>query len=420
MSVDFEQRMVVMERDCHRLAGHEFNVGSPKQLGEVLFDEMKLPGGKRMKTGAWGTDSSVLQTLADQGHDLPARILEWRQLQKLKSTYADALVEEINPETGRVHTSFAMAIAATGRLSSTDPNLQNIPIRTEEGSRIRHAFIADKGNLLVSADYSQIELRLLAHVADIAALKESFANGEDIHARTASEVFGIPMQGMDPMTRRRAKAINFGIIYGISAFGLARQLGTAPGEARGYIDAYFARYPGIRTYMERTKEEARSNGYVTSPFGRRCWIAGIADKNPGAAGVWRAPGDQRAIAGRRSGYHQARDGGVAEGDAGRRAEVAAGVAGARRTAVRGTGEGSECAVRAGEAGDGDRRVVERAAGRGDGIRPHLGRRALIPLFAMTVGAMAPSTANPGCATASALPARCPGLTCMRLRASSAP
>jgi DNA polymerase-1 len=291
MSVDFEQRMGVMELDCHRLAGYEFNVGSPKQLGEVLFDKMGLPGGKRMKTGAWGTDSSVLQTLADQGHDLPARILEWRQLQKLKSTYADALVQEINPDTGRVHTSFAMAIAATGRLSSTDPNLQNIPIRTEEGSRIRHAFIAEKGNLLVSADYSQIELRLLAHVADIPALKESFANGEDIHARTASEVFGIPMQGMDPMTRRRAKAINFGIIYGISAFGLARQLGTAPGEARGYIDAYFARYPGIRTYMERTKEEARANGYVTSPFGRRCWIAGIADKNPAR----RAYGERQAI-----------------------------------------------------------------------------------------------------------------------------
>ena len=291
MSVDFEQRMGVMERDCHRLAGFEFNVGSPKQLGEVLFDKMGLPGGKRMKTGAWGTDSSVLQTLADQGHELPARILEWRQLQKLKSTYADALVEEINPDTGRVHTSFAMAIAATGRLSSTDPNLQNIPIRTEEGSRIRHAFIADKGNVLVSADYSQIELRLLAHVADIPALRESFANGEDIHARTASEVFGIPMQGMDPMTRRRAKAINFGIIYGISAFGLARQLGTAPGEARGYIDAYFARYPGIRTYMERTKEEARINGYVTSPFGRRCWIAGIADKNPAR----RAYGERQAI-----------------------------------------------------------------------------------------------------------------------------
>jgi DNA polymerase-1 len=279
MSVDFEQRMAVMEKDSHRLAGFEFNVGSPKQLGEVLFDKMNLPGGKRMKTGAWGTDSSVLQNLADQGNELPARILEWRQLQKLKSTYADALVGQINPDTGRVHTSYAMAIAQTGRLSSTDPNLQNIPIRTEEGSRIRHAFIAEKGHLLVSADYSQIELRLLAHVADIATLRDSFARGEDIHARTASEVFGIPMAGMDPMTRRRAKAINFGIIYGISGFGLSRQLGITPGEARTYIDAYFVRYPAIRSYMERTKEEARISGYVTTPFGRRCWVPGIADKN---------------------------------------------------------------------------------------------------------------------------------------------
>ena len=284
MSVDFEGRMAVMEKDCHRLAGHPFNVGSPKQLGEVLFDEMKLPGGKRMKTGAWGTDSSVLQGLADQGVELPATILEWRQLQKLKSTYADALVDQINPETGRVHTCFAMAIASTGRLSSTDPNLQNIPIRTEEGSRIRHAFVAEPGHVLVSADYSQIELRLLAHVADIPALKDSFARGEDIHARTASEVFGIPMEGMDAMTRRRAKAINFGIIYGISGFGLARQLGIMPGEARGYIDRYFERYPGIRSYMERTKEEARINGYVVSPFGRRCWVPGIADKNPARRG----------------------------------------------------------------------------------------------------------------------------------------
>jgi len=291
MSVDFEQRMAVMEQDCHRLAGHAFNVGSPKQLGEVLFDEMGLPGGKRMKTGAWGTDSSVLQGLADQGHDLPARILEWRQLQKLKSTYADALVEQINPETGRVHTSYAMAIAATGRLSSTDPNLQNIPIRTEEGSRIRHAFVAEPGHVLVSADYSQIELRLLAHVADIPQLKESFAAGEDIHARTASEVFGVPMAGMDPMTRRRAKAINFGIIYGISGFGLARQLGITPGEARVYIDRYFERYPGIRDYMERAKEDAKKAGYVTTPFGRRIWIPGIADKNAAR----RSYGERQAI-----------------------------------------------------------------------------------------------------------------------------
>jgi DNA polymerase-1 len=284
MSADFESRMALIEKDCHRLAGEAFNVGSPKQLGEVLFDRMSLPGGRRMKTGAWGTDSSVLQTLADQGHDLPARILDWRQLQKLKSTYADALVGEINPETGRVHTTFAMAIASTGRLSSNDPNLQNIPIRTEEGSRIRHAFIAEPGHVLVSADYSQIELRLLAHVAEIPALRESFARGEDIHARTASEVFGIPMAGMDPMTRRRAKAINFGIIYGISSFGLARQLGITPGEAKGFIDAYFSRYPGIRAYMERTKEDARINGFVVTPFGRRCWVPGIADKNPAKRG----------------------------------------------------------------------------------------------------------------------------------------
>jgi DNA polymerase-1 len=284
MSKDFEARMIVMEQDIHRLAGFPFNVGSPKQLGEVLFDRMSLPGGRRMKTGAWGTDSSVLQGLAEQGHDLPARVLEWRQLQKLKSTYADALVTQINPETGRVHTSFAMAIASTGRLSSTDPNLQNIPIRTEEGSRIRRAFIAEPGHVLVSADYSQIELRLLAHVADIPQLKASFAAGEDIHARTASEVFGVPMLGMDPMTRRRAKAINFGIIYGISAFGLARQLGIAPGEARVYIDAYFARYPGIRAYMEKTREDARIAGFVTTPFGRRCWVPGIDDKNPARRG----------------------------------------------------------------------------------------------------------------------------------------
>ena len=280
MSVDFAERMAVMETEIHRLAGRAFNLGSAKQLGEILFDEMSLPGGKRMKTGAWGTDSSVLQGLAEQGHDLPVRILEWRQLNKLKVTYADALVEEVNPATGRVHTSFQMAITSTGRLSSNEPNLQNIPIRTEEGGRIRRAFIAAPGHVLVSADYSQIELRLMAHVAGIPALKEAFATGQDIHARTASEVFGVPMHGMDAQTRRRAKAINFGIIYGISAFGLGRQLGIPPGEARSYIDAYFARYPGIRAFMDSTREEARTHGYVLTPFGRRCWVPGIADKNP--------------------------------------------------------------------------------------------------------------------------------------------
>ncbi len=291
MSADFEARMAVMEQDIHRLAGEPFNVASAKQLGEILFDRMGLPGGKRMKTGAWGTDASVLQTLADQGQELPARVLEWRQLAKLKSTYTDALAAQINPETGRVHTSFAMAIAATGRLSSTDPNLQNIPVRTEEGSRIRRAFVAAPGHVLVSADYSQIELRLLAHAADIPALKESFANGEDIHARTASEVFGVPMAGMDGATRRRAKAINFGIIYGISAFGLARQLQIGPGEARAYIDAYFVRYPGIRAYMNAAREEARLNGFVRTPFGRRIWIKGINDKNQ----AMRAYAERQAI-----------------------------------------------------------------------------------------------------------------------------
>lgn len=280
LSVEFAARMSIIEQECHVLAGHPFNVGSPKQLGEVLFDEQKLPGGKRMKTGAWGTDSSVLQSLAEQGHVLPGRVLEWRQLQKLKSTYADSLIDQINPNTGRVHTSFAMAIASTGRLSSMDPNLQNIPVRTEEGSRIRRAFVAEPGHVLVSADYSQIELRLLAHVADLEPLKESFANGEDIHARTASEVFSIPMESMDAMTRRRAKAINFGIIYGISSFGLAKQLGITPSEAREYIERYFQRYPGIRDYMNSSRDEARRCGYVLSPFGRRCWVPGIVDKNP--------------------------------------------------------------------------------------------------------------------------------------------
>ncbi len=291
LSVDFGERMAVMETQIHALAGRDFNLGSAKQLGEILFDEMKLPGGKRTATGAWSTDAAILQQLADGGHELPQKIMDWRQLAKLKSTYTDALVEQINPDTGRVHTSYAMAITSTGRLSSTDPNLQNIPIRTEEGGRIRRAFIAAPGNQLISADYSQIELRLLAHEADIPALRESFRNGEDIHARTASEVFGIPMEGMDSLTRRRAKAINFGIIYGISAYGLGRQLQISPGEAKAYIDAYFERYPGIRAYMERTKEEARANGFVRTPFGRRCWIAGIADKNPAR----RAGAERQAI-----------------------------------------------------------------------------------------------------------------------------
>ncbi|MBL8835630.1 MAG: DNA polymerase I [Alphaproteobacteria bacterium] len=285
LSNDFALRLDELEKKIHKEAGHPFNVGSPAQLGKVLFEEMNvaLPDGskpKKTKTGAYATGADVLEDLAAAGHALPQLVLDWRQLAKLKSTYADALVEEINPDTHRVHTSYAMAATSTGRLSSSDPNLQNIPVRTEEGRKIRRAFVAAAGYELLSFDYSQIELRLLAHVADIGALKTAFRDGIDIHALTASEVFGVPVKGMDPMVRRKAKAINFGIIYGISAFGLARQLSIPQGEARKYIDAYFARYPGIRDYMERTKEQARQRGYVTTLFGRRIHLPGIASKNP--------------------------------------------------------------------------------------------------------------------------------------------
>jgi DNA polymerase-1 len=232
----------------------------------------------------------VLEGLAEQGVAIAQRVTDWRQLSKLKSTYADALIGQIDARTGRVHTSFQMAATTTGRISSTDPNLQNIPIRTAEGARIRKAFIAAPGHSLISA-YSQIELRLLAHVANIPALRESFEKAEDIHARTASEVFGVPMAGMDAATRRRAKAINFGIIYGISAFGLARQLSITGGEAKLYIDAYFKRYPEIRTYMDETKEQARINGFVLTPFGRRCWVPRIKDKIP----ALRAYAERQAI-----------------------------------------------------------------------------------------------------------------------------
>ncbi|MCH8214456.1 MAG: DNA polymerase I [Proteobacteria bacterium] len=281
LSDDFAVRLEGLQEKIHGLAGHPFNVGSPKQLGEVLFDEMGLPGAKKSgKTDAYVTSADVLEDLAAQGHDLPARVLDWRQLAKLKNTYTDTLVGEINPATGRVHTSYNQTGASTGRLSSSNPNLQNIPVRTEEGRKIRRAFVAEKGWTLLSADYSQIELRLLAHVAGIEALKDAFRDGIDIHALTASQVFGVPVEGMDPMVRRQAKAINFGIIYGISAFGLARQLGIPRSQAGAYIKAYFERYPGIRDYMERTKVEARAQGYVTTLFGRKCHLRGINDKNP--------------------------------------------------------------------------------------------------------------------------------------------
>jgi DNA polymerase-1 len=281
LSADFEKRLAELELEIHKIAGREFNVGSPKQLGEILFDEQKLPGGRRNKNGSWATDVSILEDLAAQGHALPVKIMEHRQIAKLKGTYTDALVRELDAKTGRVHTSYQMTGAATGRLASTDPNLQNIPVRTEEGRKIREAFIAEHGHKLLSADYSQIELRLLAHVADIKSLKEAFARGDDIHAITASEMFGVPVKGMDPLVRRRAKAINFGIIYGISAFGLASQLGIGQPEAREYIGRYFQRYPGIRDYMETTKAYARKHGYVKTPFGRKVHLKFINDKSQG-------------------------------------------------------------------------------------------------------------------------------------------
>ncbi len=280
LSGEFAQSMAGLEAEIHELAGEPFNIASPKQLGEILFDKMSLEGGKKTKTGAWATGAGVLEDLAGEGHDLPARVLDWRQMSKLKSTYTDALPGFINPETGRVHTSYALAATTTGRLSSSDPNLQNIPVRTEEGRKIRTAFIAEKGAKLVSADYSQIELRVLAHIADIGQLKQAFADGLDIHAMTASEMFGVPIAGMEASVRRRAKAINFGIIYGISAFGLANQLGISREEARAYIDTYFERFPGIRDYMEETKKSAHANGYVTTIFGRRAHYAEINTRNP--------------------------------------------------------------------------------------------------------------------------------------------
>lgn len=270
LSGDFAQTMAGLEAEIHELAGERFNLGSPKQLGDILFGKMGLPGGKKTKTGAWSTGAGALEELAAEGHELPRRILEWRQLSKLKSTYSDALPNFINHETGRVHTCFALASTTTGRLSSSEPNLQNIPVRTEAGRKIRHAFVSGNGMKLLSADYSQIELRILAHIADIPQLCRAFAEGLDIHATTASEIFGVPIEGMDPMVRRRAKAINFGIIYGISAFGLANQLGIGRQEARDYIDRYFERFPGIRDYMEDMKTRAREAGFVSTLFGRKC------------------------------------------------------------------------------------------------------------------------------------------------------
>ncbi|WP_156320243.1 DNA polymerase I [Brevundimonas sp. AAP58] len=290
LSSEFGLRMAELEARAHEIARKPFNIGSPKQIGEILFGEMNLPGGKKTATGQWGTDASVLEELA-LTHDLPRAILDWRQLSKLKGTYTDALVAAADPATDRVHTSYQLAAATTGRLASSDPNLQNIPIRTETGRQIRQAFIAKDGHVLISADYSQIELRLLAHIGDIPELKRAFKAGIDIHTATASEMFGVPVDQMDPETRRRAKAINFGIVYGISAFGLAAQLGIDQGEAGAYIKTYFERFPGIRAYMDATRAEVRQNGYVSTVFGRKIHIPAIHSKS----GAERQFGERAAI-----------------------------------------------------------------------------------------------------------------------------
>lgn len=287
MSNAFAQKMAGLEDEIYELAGRKFNVGSPKQLGEILFDEMGLEGGKKGKTGAYATGADVLEDLATE-HDLPARVLDWRQLSKLKSTYTDALQDHINPDTGRVHTSYSIAGASTGRLASTDPNLQNIPIRSEEGRRIREAFVAEPGKALVALDYSQIELRILAHIASIPELKQAFQDGIDIHALTASEMFGVPLDEMTSDVRRQAKAINFGVIYGISGFGLARNLRIPRAEAQGFIDRYFERFPGIRTYMNDTKAFAKEHGFVQTLFGRKIHTPEISAKGPRAGFAQRA------------------------------------------------------------------------------------------------------------------------------------
>ncbi len=291
MSAEFGKRLIALEAEIQKEAGSEFNVASPKQIGEILFDQMGLPGGSKTKTGQWSTDAGLLEDLAEQGHVIVQKILDWRQLAKLKSTYTDSLQQQINPATGRVHTSFAMAHTSTGRLASSDPNLQNIPIRTEEGRKIRQAFIAEEGHVLLSADYSQVELRLAAEMANVKALKQAFRDDVDIHALTASQVFGIPLSDVTPDIRRQAKAVNFGIIYGISGWGLAKQLGIDPAEARDFINRYLTTFREIQDFMEATKEFAREHEYVQTLFGRKCYTPNINAKN----GAWRAGAERAAI-----------------------------------------------------------------------------------------------------------------------------
>ena len=370
LSGDFAQTAARVEAELQELAGEPINVGSPKQIGDILFGKMGIPGGTKTKTGAWSTSAQILDELAEQGHEFPKKILEWRQVSKLKSTYTDALPEYVHPQTHRVHTTYALAATTTGRLSSNEPNLQNIPVRTEDGRKIRRAFIATPGHKLVSADYSQIELRLLAEIADIPVLKQAFRDGLDIHAMTASEMFGVPIKDMPSEIRRRAKAINFGIIYGISAFGLANQLGIAREEASAYIKKYFERFPGIRAYMDDTREfmpQERLCHHAVRPEDVLPRHQGLQRLGPR---LQRARVDQCAPARHRRRHHPPRhdpDGRCAGREEAFRADA---VAGARRTDLRGARERS-----GGDAAGGAARDAGRAVPRGAAVAAAAGRRA---------------------------------------------
>ena len=370
LSGDFAQTAARVEAELQEIAGEPINVGSPKQIGDIIFGKMGITGGTKTKTGAWSTSAQILDELAEQGHEFPKKILEWRQVSKLKSTYTDALPEYVHPQTHRVHTTYALAATTTGRLSSNEPNLQNIPVRTEDGRKIRRAFIATPGHKLVSADYSQIELRLLAEIADIPVLKQAFRDGLDIHAMTASEMFGVPIKDMPGEVRRRAKAINFGIIYGISAFGLANQLGIAREEASAYIKKYFERFPGIRAYMDETREFCRKNGYVTTLFGRKMYYPDIKASNASVRAFNERAVDQRAPARHRRRHHPPRhdpDGRRAGREEAFGADAAAG---ARRTDLRGARQRG-----GGDAAGGAARDAGRAVPRGAAVAAAAGRRA---------------------------------------------
>jgi DNA polymerase-1 len=279
LSKKFTNKILKIEKEIFSLVKREFNIGSPKQLGEIIYNELKIANLKKTKKGSLATSAKILEDLAFKGHKFPSLVLDWRQLSKLKNTYTDALQDHINSETNRVHTSFLLAATNTGRLASSDPNLQNIPIKTEDGREIRKAFIAEKNNILMSADYNQVEMRILADLADVKELKKAFINKDDIHSITASQVFDVPVKDVDKNLRRKAKAINFGIIYGITQYGLAKQISVSNNEALEFINSYFKKFPEIKDYMQSTIKSCRKNGFVSNIFGRKIHLRGINDKN---------------------------------------------------------------------------------------------------------------------------------------------